>query len=300
MAPHLYLVSPLYFDAESYVRLRAAILSDAVRASLGAFRPQFLIVDDSAGADPAAAALAAHPEAEVLVMPRSVGHQRAIVAGLRHLAPRLHDGDGVVTLDGDGEDRPEDLARLVAALGKKPGSIVVAVRTSRTETAWFKVMYFFFKIVTRVLLGNVIRSGNFAAFNAPTLKRVIGHRHFDLCYSSGLLSVGVEIQHVPCPRGRRYAGRSRMSPFTLVRHGLQMLLPFASRITARGRQLAAALVSVYLFAAVARVVATPLWPRAVGLHTALTAVGVVSLIIATGILALCAWLTWRKRTSARG
>ena len=38
---------------------------------------------------------------------------------------------------------------------------------------------------------------------------------------------------VPCARGHRFAGSSRMNPYALMAHGVRMLLPFSERIAVR-------------------------------------------------------------------
>ena len=60
---------------------------------------RFVVVDDSAGTDHEVAQLAAHPDVTVLTPPFGLGHQRAIVYGLRYDRPdvgarrrRRHDG----------------------------------------------------------------------------------------------------------------------------------------------------------------------------------------------------------------
>lgn len=50
----------------------------------------------------------------------NLGHQGAIVLGLRKLAGIIDDNDIVVTMDSDGEDSPEDIPSLVAPLLKTP------------------------------------------------------------------------------------------------------------------------------------------------------------------------------------
>ncbi len=51
---------------------------------------------------------------EVVVLRRNVGNQRAIAIGLSHIF-ETKKADAVVVMDADGEDRPEDLARLIEA-----------------------------------------------------------------------------------------------------------------------------------------------------------------------------------------
>src|SRR5579872_2217434 len=51
---------------------------------------------------------------EILHLRSNQGHQRAIALGLYHLH-EFTDADAVVVMDGDGEDRPEDLPELFRA-----------------------------------------------------------------------------------------------------------------------------------------------------------------------------------------
>jgi hypothetical protein len=138
-------------------------------------------------------------------------------------------------MDSDGEDAPEDVPRMLEAL-KRAGServVVLAARTSRNESPLFKLFYFFFRMMFRVLTGTVVRSGNFAAYSGWVARSVLAHPHFDLCYSSTLTSLELAIQRVPCARAQRYAGHSRMNFSKLVRHGLSMLMPYLDRIAIR-------------------------------------------------------------------
>jgi polyisoprenyl-phosphate glycosyltransferase len=228
----LWIISPLYFDIESYARLESD-LAAVLRGS--PLERRLVAVDDSAGLDPAVATLGA--AVRVVVPPFNLGHQRALVFALRTLAPEMADDDVVVTLDGDGEDQPTDLPRLLAPLLADPGNlrrIALAARTRRHETPLFKILYFLFKHFFLLLSGTVVRSGNYAAYRGWVARNVLFHPHFDLCYSSGLLSLNLQIERVPCERGRRYAGASKMTWSTLLLHGFRMLMPFADRIAVRG------------------------------------------------------------------
>jgi hypothetical protein len=70
------------------------------------------------------------------------------------------------------------------------------------------------------------------------------HPYFDLCYSSTLISLGMGITRVPCPRGNRYAGQSRMNLLRLFMHGTRMLMPFTDRISVRALTAFTAIFSV--------------------------------------------------------
>lgn len=231
----LWLVSPVYFDVESYSRLRENAL--AALASAPELDVRFVAIDDSAGADADIRGLNSASAQTVIAPPFPLGHQRALVFGLRRLSTMVDERDLVVTLDADGEDKPEDLIRLLAPLreeGASVRSVVVAARTRRRESPWFKALYVLFKMFFRFLTGTIILSGNYAAYRGWLTRNVLFHPHFDLAYSSSLLSLGLNVRGVPCERGLRYAGMSKMTYLKLVQHGLRMLMPFADRIATRG------------------------------------------------------------------
>ena len=78
--------------------------------------------------------------------------------------------------------------------------------------------------------GTTVRSGNFAAQTGNSLKTTIGHPTFNLCYSSSLLALRRPTVMVPCARGARFAGTSRMNAQSLMAHGVRMLLPFSAGV----------------------------------------------------------------------
>lgn len=233
-APRVFVVCPVYRDAEAFVELRRRV-EQALADLPGVGRVSFVATDDTAGEDPAIRAVAGE-RTRVLTPPYNLGHQGAIVFALRELAPSLAPDDFVVTLDSDGEDRPEDLPALLAPLLESPDDlhlVAVARRTRRQERLAFRLAYLAFKLVFRVLTGTVVRSGNFAALRGALVRASIGHPSFDQCYSSSLISLPFRRRDVPLARGTRYAGESRMGVFKLVTHGMHMLMPFLERIAVR-------------------------------------------------------------------
>ncbi len=236
MSPQrLWIVCPSYTDVVAFTMLRKRIL-EVVQSERLDPAVRFVVVDDTGGNDDEVEDLCSLDDVRVVTPPFNLGHQRALVYGLRTIAPELDDDDLVVTMDADGEDRPEDLPRLLAPLLEAPTTrqmLCVARRTRRRESLRFKVMYFFFRLLFRVLTGQTVRSGNFAAYRGGLARRMLRHPYFDLCYSSSLVSLDIAVTPVPCPRGERYAGHSRMNSFRLFMHGLRMLMPFTDRIAVR-------------------------------------------------------------------
>jgi glycosyltransferase involved in cell wall biosynthesis len=233
----LWIVSPCYKDVPSFVILRERILEIAsTDHTLSSSDVRFVVVDDTAGYDNRITQLMAYPDVRVITPPFNLGHQRALVYGLRLILSDVVESDVIVTMDADGEDRPEDLPRLIGTMLASPGELgllCVARRTKRSESLRFRVLYFFFRVMFQALTGTVVRSGNYAAYRGWLASRILTHPYFDLCYSSTLVSLDMPVTPVPCPRGKRYEGRSRMNMLRLSMHGVRMLMPFIDRIAVR-------------------------------------------------------------------
>lgn len=229
-----WLVTPVYRDVRSFLVLRRNLLESLTETDGGAAR--FVVIDDTAGQDPEMESLREFDDVSVLQPPFNLGHQRAIVYGLRKILPSVADDDLIVTLDADGEDRPEDLPRLLAPLRAEPQrrqQVALALRTKRRESIGFKVMYRLFRLLFRALTGTTVRSGNFAAMPGSVARKALRHPTFDLSYSSAILAIDIPVEYVPCERGERYEGRSKMTFGRLGMHGLRMLMPFTDRIAIR-------------------------------------------------------------------
>jgi polyisoprenyl-phosphate glycosyltransferase len=233
----LWFVTPIYRDVEPFLILRERLLEVVSREpALAGMTVRFVALDDAAGRDPEVERLRLLEDVNVIQPPFTLGHQRAIVYALRQASRAMSDGDLVVTLDADGEDRPEDTPQLLAALEEDAGDpdrVVLALRTGREAPARFRLLYAAFRVVFRLLTGKTVRTGNYAAFRASFIKRLLLHPAFDLSYSSAMLALELPVRYVPCRRGRRYSGESRMSYSALALHGVRMLMPFTDRIALR-------------------------------------------------------------------
>jgi hypothetical protein len=232
--PNLWIFVPCFHDTQSFAYLKRCAEESVTKVT--GLTPRFVVVDDSGGQDLAIGELETHDDTIVLTAPYNLGHQAAIVFGLRRMASILNDNDFVVTMDSDGEDRPQDIPDLIAPLLAEPNNLFgvsLAQRTKRNESLTFRVLYTAFKIFFKVLTGTLVRNGNFAAFRGWFVRHVIFHPYFDYCYSSSLLALPLNRHDVPLARGVRYFGKSKMTLLTLVSHGFRMLLPFAERIAIR-------------------------------------------------------------------
>ncbi len=247
----LWIVCPVYRDVPAFLALRRELLLDLDGVPFAApRRTRFVVVDDSGGEDDEVGGLRGLPDVEVVPTPFNLGHQGAIVFGLRWWSRRIEADDWVVTMDADGEDRPVDLPRLLDVLAERPPEslhVVLAQRTKRRASWRFKLLYAAFKVLFRILTGTVVRTGNYAAFAGSFVQHMLGHPHFDLSYSSTLLTLKVPKTFLPCERGCRYVGESRMDFSALLRHGLGMMMPFTDVVALRALIAFAALFAGGLF-----------------------------------------------------
>jgi hypothetical protein len=159
----------------------------------------------------------------VLRLRRNLGHQRAIAVGLCHLQQHWH-GDAIVVMDADGEDRPEDLPAFIAAMKQsvRPTAIF-AERGKRLDTRTFRAFYYSYRFLHKILAGRDIRFGNFSLIPWAHLDSLVLFPELWNHYAASFLKAGLPYVRVRSDRGKRLAGKSKMTFVTLVVHGLSAL-----------------------------------------------------------------------------
>ena len=223
---------------------------------------------------------------EVLSLRRNVGHQRAIAIALafveRHRSP-----DAVVVMDGDGEDAPEDVPRLLACLDENERSTVVfAERTRRSESVMFRVFYALYRWTHRLLTGIPVRVGNFSVIPFRVLRRLVVVSELWNHYAAAVFKSRVPRTSVPTERAPRLAGKSRMNYVDLVMHGLSALSVHAELVGVRLLVVTAIVVSVIVCALLGTAGFSLFTPLTMPAWTS-TAVGVL-LIVLLQVLAFTA------------
>jgi hypothetical protein len=209
---------------------------------------------------------------DVLSLRRNVGHQRAIAIALAFI-DRKRSPQVVVVMDGDGEDAPEDVPRLLACLHQNDqGTVVFAERTRRSENAIFRVFYALYRWAHRLLTGIPVRVGNFSVIPFRLLRRIVVVSELWNHYAAAVFKARLPRACVPTERGPRLAGKSRMNFVDLVMHGLSALSVHSELIGVRLLVVAAIAVAAMASAVLAIVairfftpLALPAWtPIAVG------------------------------------
>ena len=218
----LAIVTPVYDDWESFRELIRRL--DAMAGAKPDTVFDVIAVDDGSteplpGALLADAAIAHLARVDVLRLACNLGHQRAIALGLVEVEAR-GTYEAVIVMDSDGEDRPEDIPMLLAALRAHPRRVVVARRARRSEGLVFRSLYSIYKIVFRLLTGKGIAFGNFCVLPAPWVSRLVSMPEIWNNLAGAITRSRMPIHAYPTDRGVRYAGESKMNLVGLLVHGL--------------------------------------------------------------------------------
>lgn len=241
----LVVVSPVYDDAASAAQLLGHLQSVFAESDV---RLHVLFVDDGS---PVPLTYQLHPpeiapgvQVDILRLRRNVGHQRAIALGIAYVHEHIP-CNGVLIMDADGEDRPEDAAQLVALCREQDNDrIIFAERTRRSETALFQLCYRLYQMLHWLLTGIRVRVGNFSVVPASHLPALVTLPALWNHFAAAIFQARLPHDSVPTVRARRYSGHSKMNFVSLVIHGLQALSVFIEVVAVR------LLIAVFLFAGV--------------------------------------------------
>lgn len=234
MTQHIAIVTPVLDDWDTFCALVAEI---AERYSGGEMVFHIVAVDDgSCGSAPVESvplpSYSCIVEVEILRLAVNMGHQRAIAVGLTAIAER-DDIDCVIVMDSDGEDRPSDIAALVAESLRAPDHAIMARRVERSEGTLFKVCYVVYKRLFQMATGKLITFGNFSLLPMSVVRRLVYMPHLWNNLAAAVMRSRVPYTTVPTARGSRYAGRSKMNLNSLVLHGLSAMSVFTDVIFVR-------------------------------------------------------------------
>lgn len=280
--PELVIITPVYEDRTALKRL---LFELSVHVGSEAF---VLVVDDGSLMEPVMPLDLSTSQSfngAILKLRRNVGHQRAISVGISYAIQNLPNTRTIVVMDSDGEDAPHAVTLLMSELKRSGADIAVAVRMKRAETFGFKVFYWLYKSLFRILTGRLIAFGNFMAINIAAAERLSVMAETPIHLAASVLSSRMKLELVGVDRTPRYAGDSKMNFIALALHGFRAMMVFAEDLLVRvgvACGLVALMAVVMILLAVglkAAGVATPGWfSVALGL--------LILILIQTGALAL--------------
>jgi dolichol-phosphate mannosyltransferase len=217
-------VVPIYNEEELVVRFH-----EAVASAMESARTQWEVVYVNDGSTDSSLDLlrglqSLDPHVVVVELSRNWGHMGAISAGLQ----TAH-GDAVILMDGDFQDPPEILPRLIESW-RDGGEVVVAVRRSRQERR--KILAKLFPLFYRVL-GTLsdypipLNAGIFSLMSRKVVDAVnqLGEKNR---YLPGLRAwVGYRNKVVFYDRQDRLAGDGKLSFISRIKYAMDAITSFS-------------------------------------------------------------------------
>ena len=157
------------------------------------------------------------------------GHARCNALGIRYLSENS-DLDYVILMDGDGEDRPEEIKLLIEAVLIKPNTSVVAKRIKRSEGFLFQLLYRIHKYLTLITTGKLINFGNYSCLTKSDLNILSSKASLWSSFSGSFKKHIKNYNEINSIRGIRYFGPSQMSLLKLVIHSLSIIAVFKTQV----------------------------------------------------------------------
>ena len=162
---------------------------------------------------------------KIINMKKNKGHARCNAAGLKYIFEK-EDFDYVIPMDGDGEDRPEEIKLLIEKSKDYTDYVITANRIKRSEGLLFKLCYETHKILTLIFTGQNIKFGNFTLLPKSIVEKMVNEKATWNSFSGSLCKVSRERKSIPSIRANRYFGPSKMSFSKLIQHSLSIISVF--------------------------------------------------------------------------
>ena len=162
---------------------------------------------------------------KIVNMKINQGHSRCIATGLKYIYEK-EDFDYVIPMDGDGEDRPEEIVDFLNKTNEIENKPIVGERVKRSEDLLFQICYKIHKLITLTFTGKSIKFGNYSCLPKITVEKMINEKATWNSFSGSLSKVELNLLKIPSIRGYRYFGPSKMSFYNLLKHSLSIISVF--------------------------------------------------------------------------
>ena len=169
---------------------------------------------------------------QIIHMKENKGHARCNAAGLKYINEK-EDFDYIIPMDGDGEDRPEELCLLIEKIKHYPNTVITADRVKRSEGPIFKFCYLIHRYLTLIFTGQTIKYGNYTCLPKSMINEMVNESATWSSFSGSLAKLAKDRKSIPSERGTRYFGPSKMSFINLLKHSLSIIAVFKSTLLIR-------------------------------------------------------------------
>ena len=245
---------PIYNDWQSVFKLIENINSKV--STLGSEFSVIIVNDASTESSPDFSTnLDNLKSVQIINMKENEGHARCNATGLKYINEK-EEFDYVIPMDGDGEDRPEELSLLIEKIKEYPNTVITANRVKRSEGFIFKFCYEAHKYLTLVFTGQTIKYGNYTCLPRSVVDKMVNESATWSSFSGSLAKVAKDRKSIPSIRDKRYFGLSKMSFFNLLKHSLSIIAVFKKILLIRS----VLFLIAYLFLVIGRISVITLIP----------------------------------------
>tara|TARA_Y100000591_G_scaffold328975_1_gene356608 strand:+ start:778 stop:1647 length:870 start_codon:yes stop_codon:yes gene_type:complete len=215
---------PVYNDWQSVLQLIKEINNLSINSN---FQISIIIVNDASNHDRSKEEESFEKinSIKILNMKINQGHARCIATGLKYIFEK-EDFDYIIPMDGDGEDRPEEINEFLKKIKESNNEPIVGERVKRSEELLFKLCYQLHKFITFSFTGKSIKFGNFTCLPRATVEKMINEKATWNSFSGSLRKIQDNFVTISSIRGTRYFGPSKMSFFNLIKHSLSIISVF--------------------------------------------------------------------------
>jgi len=160
----------------------------------------------------------------------NIGSQGAISIGVKYIQKNIDDITHLLIMDSDGEDKPEDIVRLLDECKNNENKIVFARRKKRRESVLFRVLHFTYKKIFKMLIGKDLDFGNFSCTTKANLNKIVNINNLQTHYSASILRSKIPFSKIDCEKGFRIEGSSKLDFWKHFAHALMSLSVFVDLI----------------------------------------------------------------------
>lgn len=165
---------------------------------------------------------------KIIFLKKNLGSQKAIAVALNHLK-KIKDDFIVTVMDGDGEDDPIQVKKMLRIAIKNPKHVVTFNRLKREEPIILLILYKVHLLLTFLFTLKWVSFGNFSTFNKSNISKILSNNSSWYAYSSSVLK-NCKIIRFYSRRKKRYFDKSKLGLISLIEHSLRVNVVFHKTI----------------------------------------------------------------------
>jgi hypothetical protein len=165
-------------------------------------------------------------------MKKNKGHARCNAFGIRYVF-KNKEFNNLILMDGDGEDRPVEIKKLITKSFESSNKSIVARRIKRSDGFLFQFSYQIHKIITYIFTGKIINYGNYSCLTKNDVEKIYSDASLWSSYSGTIEKNLKKIDKIDSIRGLRYFGPSQMSFLKLLIHSFSIIAVFKYQVFLR-------------------------------------------------------------------